>query len=506
MARYIPGSLIHICKRRHQFFLIFQNLCILSCFEHILRGADHIIIFQSTLTLFIQYHFYRVFGNRYILYNCFCRSGIISVWICDTSVCTVGISFGIGYSFILIYSWLFTICIRYQLRAIRKCYSSVWADHDSFRCNKISIFIFLSSLRVSIRYRSDSWYRRYCWIHWWWRIYRRWWIYRWWWIYGLYDCGIWYSTVLNFIIWCFCNVTPICIRSRFTVGSYFFTIYCCSFCRRRYSDRFSIRFTWLRIFVHKWISRTSLQICFCCFYISGALNCIATVITISSSCNSNQRSCSGNRSVVKNHRCTANWSSCYVSSAVCYKLAALANSKCSAADFQGRLSAVAFSCGRICSCGSFITFDIYFSFHLYISVCHNNRWCIVMCLCSIGKEISVGVDHGILYGRSIIQNQLSIDWSTCQEFSVIIIMVDRYCSTIFYFNLSIYGRISQIQCSAIFYFYLHTAENLHIDHCKITSIRNIKCLWDISTHHLLPRQIVSQIAICTALFWTEPGF
>ena len=36
---------------------------------------------------------------------------------------------------------------------------------DSFRCNKISIFIFLSSLRVSIRYRSDSWYRRYCWIH-----------------------------------------------------------------------------------------------------------------------------------------------------------------------------------------------------------------------------------------------------------------------------------------------------------------------------------------------------
>ena len=36
-----------------------------------------------------------------------------------------------------------------------------------FRCNKISIFIFLSSLRVSIRYRSDSWYRRYCWIHRW---------------------------------------------------------------------------------------------------------------------------------------------------------------------------------------------------------------------------------------------------------------------------------------------------------------------------------------------------
>ena len=42
-------------------------------------------------------------------------------------------------------------------------------------------------------------------------------------------------------------------------------------------------------------------------------------------------------------------------------------------DFQGWLSAVAFSCGRICSCGSFITFDIYFSFYLYISAYHNNR-------------------------------------------------------------------------------------------------------------------------------------
>ena len=123
-------------------------------------------------------------------------------------------------------------------------------------------------------------------------------------------------------------------------------------------------------------------------------------------------------------------------------------------------------------------------------------------LWSIRQKICIGINQRVLQNCPAIQDQLSINRSTCQKASTVVVIIYRDSSSIHCFDQSVDRRITQAKSSAFLYNNSYTAENFHIYKCQITAWRNNQCLCRAFWFGYR----ISQLAICPTCMRAIPCF